>query len=165
MTFKGALSIPRQMNLETKLYGANSTLNGGGWEKSDLREWLNTVILEALPPQLQAGLRVVEKKGDNGYYGKNTLHTVYDKIFIPSLEELNVNATDRTNATGQGTPYVLYTDDSSRKIEHRYWTRSTYNSAHGWNIIPAINDIEFTESVGRAGGASTDIYIVFCFCV
>lgn len=165
LTFKGALSIPRQMNLETKTYGSNATLNGGGWELSDLREWLNTVILQALPTELQAGLKAVEKKGDNGYYGKGTLHTVYDKIFIPSLEEFNLDATDRTNATGQGTPYVLYTDDSSRKQTYRYWTRSTYNSAHGWNIIPAIEDAEYTGSVGRAGGASTDVYIVFCFCI
>ena len=166
LTFKGLLPIARQMNIGPKSYqGSEATLNTGGWKESDLREWLNTVILEALPIDLQIGLRSVEKIGDNGEHGDNTLHTTYDKIFVPSLEELNIQDSNRTTALGQGTPYVLFTDDASRKMKYRYWTRSTFNSSHGWNIIPAINDQNYHGSVDRAGGASDDIYIVFCFCV
>ena len=166
LTFKGLLPIARQMNIGSKSYqGSKPTLNTGGWKESDLRKWLNTVILEALPIDLQIGLRSVEKIGDNGKNGNNTLHTTYDKIFIPSLEELNIQDSSRTTALGQGTPYVLFTDDTSRKMKYRYWTRSTFTSEHGWNIIPAIDDTEYYGSAARAGGASDDVYIMFCFCI
>jgi hypothetical protein len=45
------------------------------------------------------------------------------------------------------------------------WTRSTYTSSHGWNMIPYIGNEEYPNSVGRGGGASEDIYVTFCFCI
>lgn len=64
---------------------------------------------------------------------------------------------------GQGTPYILYTDDYSRKIDTEYWTRSTYKDGlHSFCQIPKIKDTDTTITTAGGGSNAT---IVFMFCI
>jgi hypothetical protein len=115
-----------------------------------------------LPTNIQENLKPVQKLSDNGYYDTaRTLTTTYDKIFVPSLEELNI-FNSRYTTLGQGTPYVLFTDDYSRKIETEYWTRSTSKlSFHAFVTIP---NVESSASINTSGGGNIQT-VVFCFCI
>lgn len=106
--------------------------NGGGWELSDLRTWLNSVLLSALPTDLQQAIKPVIKISDRGFYAQELNRTI-DKIWVPSDAELNYE--NNGVVAGQGTLYPVYTDQASRKkicdedvSLSIYWSRSTSNS-------------------------------------
>ena len=106
--------------------------NGGGWELSDLRTWLNDVLLPTLPVDLQNVVKPVVKISDRGFYAQELNETI-DRIWIPSDVELNYE--NDGVVTGQGTPYPIYTDMTSRKKKcdeditlSIYWSRSTSSS-------------------------------------
>ena len=132
-----------------------------GWYACDLRTWLNNEddnksFINALPQILRNNVKAVKRTSDNGSYGKNLpLSVTYDKIALGSLEEFGLsNYTDVT--VGQGTPYPIITDDSSRKFNTlepvdipTYWTRTTGNgNVHQWYYI----DLDGRRATG--GGAN-----------
>jgi hypothetical protein len=132
-----------------------------GWYACDLRNWLNNEddnksFINALPQVLRNNIKAVKRTSDNGSYGKNLpLSITYDKIALGSLEEFGLsNYSDVT--TGQGIPYPIITDDSSRKFNTlepvdipTYWTRTTGNgNVHQWYYI----DLDGRRATG--GGAN-----------
>ena len=92
---------------------------------------------------------------------KKTLLTTFenDKIYIASLEELNVHNPGYTVA-GQGEPYIMFTDANSRKIKDTYWTRSTAGarSYHTFCII----DLDGRLSIN---GGANNLGIVIYFSI
>lgn len=106
----------------------SSTLNVGGWELSDLREWMRTTLMAAMPPELQANIKPVIKVSDLGFYDRELNETV-DTLWIPSERELNAESSGVLR--GQGEPYPVYTTADSRMKQNlggglkAYWTRST----------------------------------------
>lgn len=161
LTFKGELSIKGPINKTSKEYQGNNNRNAGGWTLCDMRKWLNEDFFNNLPSDLKASIKAVKKISDDGLgnqgdLASHLLETV-DKIFIPSLEELNISRNDFT-VLGQGDSYVMFTDASSRKTDYPYWTRSTYPIQHLWCIIDGGGFEYF------AGGNSS-YKVVFCFCV
>jgi len=151
------------MNSGAKDWLGNLTLDGGGWGKSDMREWLNGEdFYGALPADLKAAIKTVQKKSDNGYYDYRSpspsLTTTEDKIFIASAQELNALNPSYT-ASGQGEPYILFTDAESRKVGDIYWTRST-GGKFGIHSFCAIDMDGRVTTVG--GGNRSGIVIYFC---
>ena len=151
------------MNSGGKEWNGNSTLNGGGWAKSDMREWLNgEEFFAQLPHELQTAIKSVVKYSDNGYYdyypGPATLTRTNDKIFIASSAELNSFSKNQT-VEGQGEPYILFTDAMSRKLGETYWTRSTAGKQyhHSFCVIDAGG---YSSTSG--GGNYNSVVIYFC---
>ena len=68
----------------------SSGRNTGGWERSDLRAWLNGDFIALLPDDLAAVLQPTQKLTNN--VGKTTstssVTTTVDKVWAPSLVEL-----------------------------------------------------------------------------
>jgi hypothetical protein len=166
LTFRGKLKLRSQMNFVGKEWNGVTTLNGGGWPKSDTRAWLNgDKFFGKLPADLRAVIKTVEKYSDNGRYDyvdeslnpiTPSLTRTEDKIFIASAEELNAFNKAYT-LEGQGSPYVLFTDANSRKVGDIYWTRSTdRRSSHSFCYI---------DNSGYLGatGAGNPCNIVVCF--
>jgi hypothetical protein len=150
------------MNSGAKDWDGNLTLDGGGWAKSDMRAWLNGEDFYGnLPADLKNVIKTVTKLSDNGYYdyhpGPASLTPTDDKIFIASAEELNA-LNKRYTMAGQGEPYVLFTDDASRKMDGLYWTRSTAGaqSFHAFCVVDGDGRITTT-----GGGNKADIIVYF----
>lgn len=185
LTFKGTLSKNVNMNTKFITTGAanegQGTLNNGGWLYSELRAWLNGLamidmstspddftgvgFIDALPTILKNGIKPVKKSSDGGHYSKTEINETQDKIFIPSLAELNITNEKLTyNLSKQGTPYVLYTDDESRRIPGlSYWTRSSSQvGSHAWNLINSPEDMENGVSEYKNGSGRSGIVFMFC---
>ena len=185
LTFKGTLSKNVNMNTKFITTGAanegQGTLNNGGWMYSELRAWLNGLVMidkstspddftgvgfiDALPTILKNGIKPVKKFSDGGHYSKTEINETQDKIFIPSLAELNITNEKLTyNLSDQGTPYVLYTDDESRRIPGlSYWTRSSSQvGSHAWNLINSPEDMESGASEYKNGSGRSGIVFMFC---
>lgn len=143
---------------------ANSaTYSGNGWRTSDVRSWLSTVLLQALPADLQKVIKPVVKYSDGGFYDQN-LKTTTDSIWLPSAEEMGFVSTDYVN--GQGTAYPVYIDSESRKkgcdedTSFRiYWLRTTtITSQHSACYVDAGGYLNARGGSMRAG-------VPFGFCI
>ena len=149
----------------------NSTSsNEGGWEKSEMRKYLNTTILNAFPAELQGVIKEVNKISDAGNRNK-TFVTTTDKLFLLSCEEIGDgdprNATYDTILEDQGKMYDFAKTDAwwetrfymhvTTKVE--WWLRSTdlSDTTEFHTIIK--------ESSTNARSASDRYGIAPCFCI
>lgn len=164
LTFRAFLKGNYTLNTSLKRVEDNpdsGAYDSMGWYACDLRAWLNNEddnksFINALPQVLRNNIKAVKRTSDNGSYGKNLpLSITYDKIALGSLEEFGLsNYSDIT--AGQGLPYPIITDDSSRKFNTlepvdipTYWTRTTGNgNVHQWYYI----DLDGRRATG--GGAN-----------
>lgn len=143
---------------------ANACLNAGGWGFSEGKEWVDTSLLPALPEDLSAVIKPVNKLYDLGFYRKE-LDTISEKVWLASATELNVESKTSV-VVGQGTPYPLFTTGESRKKlsgnerTKLYWTRSSkITNQHFWFYI---------GSDGLPGaniGANSNLGVAFGFCI
>ena len=164
LTFRAFLKGNYTLNTSLKRVEGNpdsGAYDSMGWYACDLRTWLNNEddnksFINALPQVLRNNIKAVKRISDNGSYGKNLpLSITYDKIALGSLEEFGLSNYNDVTA-GQGTPYPIITDDSSRKFNTlesvdipTYWTRTTGNgNVHQWYYI----DLDGRRATG--GGAN-----------
>lgn len=103
--------------------------NKDGWEKSNIRVYLNRYFFAILPDELVAEIvPVVKYTATSG--GKN-IESVTDKVFIPS--EVEVFGTPKYSKKGEGEQYALFKDWKNRvkgyadgEYGRRWWLRSPY---------------------------------------
>ena len=62
--------------------------NAGGWKESLIRAWLNERFFAALPTEWQSIIKAVEIKATEGSQS-TSIDTVYDKVYLPSYQELS----------------------------------------------------------------------------
>ena len=157
LTFRGILDLTRTVNEGVKTDDITSALNVGGWPICDIRTWLNEEFLNAFPAELRDNIKSVKKISNGGLNHHNVLEETSDKIFLPSLDELN---TPNANFTPikQGTPYILFTDNASRDIDDIYWVRSTSTLTHLWIII----DLDGRPYYSGGGNKNR---VMFFFCI
>lgn len=153
----------RIMNGKQHSIGANSSLNTGGWNVSELRTWMHDTLFAALPTDLQQAIKPVIKESDNGFFA-STIRNTEDTLWIPSDRELNC---ENTNAviSGQGEPYAAYTNANSRQKANSgggvstYWTRST--GREGQHFYRYIDSQGYPGNLGAANKAG----IAWGFCI
>lgn len=164
-----------KINTTTKEYLGEVSLNSGGWSQCEARQHLATMILPQMPSELRNVIKAVKKKSDTGIlmgtplyeqHGKDIIITE-DKLWIPSVEELNGEYTNMV--TGQGKAYPMfsdtmsrvkyYTDASGAEKAYTYWTRSCGTAgSHDWL---SINTQGYPiESIGP--GNNNELIIGFC---
>ena len=157
-------SEARIMNQTQHSIGANSSLNTGGWAVSDTRLWMQNTLWVAMPTDLQAVIKPVIKKSDNGFY-ISTISETEDTLWLPSDRELNCENIGLVLA-GQGEPYPVYTDAASRKKQNAagglklYWTRSTGREGQHY-----YRYIDSQGNPNNLGAASQNLGIAFGFCI
>lgn len=164
-----------RINTTTKEYLGEVSLNSGGWSLCEARANLETMILPQMPSDLRAAIKTVKKKSDTGIMMGSELYDEHgqdiivteDKLWIPSVEELNGDYVNMV--TGQGKAYPMfsdtmsrvkyYTDASGKEIPYTYWTRSCGTAgSHDWL---SINTQGYPiESIGP--GNTNELIIGFC---
>lgn len=142
--------------------------NDGGYEASEMREFLNGELFDALPEQLKNIIKPVYKISDGGA-SNQALVTTIDKCWLASCDEIGLT-TYGNSLSGQGELYseIFSSDRDSRKkyitddtSTGGYWTRTSYytknNSSMFWRVT-------------NSGGGYSDIafnafYVTFGFCI
>lgn len=141
--------------------------NEGGWEASEMREFVNSELLNALPNELRAIILPVYKISDGGATN-NSLVTTTDSCWLASSEE--VGLTSLTSVAGQGQTYdsIFSSNQNSRKkyimnttTEGGWWLRTSYYSTNSSGIFYRVTIY---------GGyypeiASNKFYVAFGFCI
>lgn len=144
-------------------YAMNAKNNNiGGWRDSDMRKKHMPAILALMPPEVQAGIREVNKVGGTGNMTSATA-TTQDKLFL--LSEFEVyGRTYYSIYGGEGTQYAYYTNDNRRVkkingVAADWWVRSPEKSS--------VSFICFVSSDGSAGnrfaGNEGGVAPAFCF--
>ena len=104
----------------------------GGWEKCELRQWMNDNVLPAIPENIRSSIIPVRKKqkacdADWKYFEQIT----EDRIWIPSREEI---------FGGQSLYYGMFHDQSQKRAKTQggsaawWWLRS----ANGYDIAYSV---------------------------
>lgn len=139
-------------------------LNVGGWEKTDLRIWMQNTLFSALPDELKQNIKPIIKKCDNGFHQKQLIETT-ETVWLPSDRELNCEIATLV-LLGQGEPYPVYTNAQSRQKQNiggglkLYWTRSSgIEGQHFYRYIDAGG------YPSNQGAASQKYGIAFGFCI
>ena len=142
--------------------------NDGGWENSEMREFINGELFNALPDTLKSIIKLVYKISDGGVNNK-TLITTTDSCWLASYDEVGLTS-GNNNLSGQGELYssIFSSNKSSRK---KYVTDST--EAAGWWLRTSyysLNSSSMFWRVTNSGGSYSDIafnqfYVAFGFCI
>ena len=108
--------------------------NKGGWEKSEMRTYLNGDFFCLLPDDLAAEIVPVVKYTATS--GKGKVESVTDKVFLPS--EVEVFGTAKYSKEGEGEQYALFKDWKNRVKGYAdggygrwWWLRSPYSGNSG----------------------------------
>ena len=146
---------------------ADST-NAGGYEKSEMRKFLNGELFAALPVNLQTLIKPVYKISDGGSTNKALVTTV-DSCWLASYDEVGL-ISGTNNISGQGKIYggIFSNNKESRKkyitddtATGGWWLRTSYYSANSDSMFWRVTN---------TGGSYSDIafnnfYVAFGFCI
>ena len=156
LTFESTKRVWYQQSMNSK------NTNGGGWEKSELRNRLNSGDLWAeLPANLQVKIKAVAKATDNkGDGSAGAPSTTTDKVFLLSSTEV------WGNLDGDGTQYEYYASKgvttsnfTGASAGNGRWTRSV-NPKSTWSF----RSISSGGAVdGEWAYRTKDVYPVWCF--
>ena len=126
----------------TDIYRRMGADNLGGWQDSEMREFMNGELFNALPSELQSAIKPVIKISDGGESSK-TLISTEDKCWLASYAEVGF-ASIREVLEGQGEVYAstFSTDKKSRvkylpdgNTAYGWWLRSSSYSLDGNSIL------------------------------
>ena len=83
--------------------------NVGGWEKSEMRSWLNDEFLGMLPSDLKGAISAANKKtNSSGGTTPGSVSTTSDKLWLPSLVEVGGSVAPNDLVGGSGIPAATY---------------------------------------------------------
>ena len=161
LTFIGMelLNTYHRMN-PSKTAGTEGTGTLGGWEKSEMRSYLNDTILPLIPSNVAERINAV-KKISNAYDVNETTfqQTTYDRLWIPGHREIfNSTSYDKT-----GPVYSAIYKDNSSRIKSKVG-----GSAYDWWLRSASTAIYFrrVDNSGReshvSAGNSFAVCLGFC---
>ena len=141
-----------------------SNANAGGWEKSELRDRLNTGDLWALlPSELQSKVKSVTKMTDNK--GGGTPSATTDKAFLVSATEVYGNFWSNGHLQSDGSQYEYYASKgvtlrnySGVASGYSCWTRS---ASTGYSI--SFHYVQWNGDCGDAN-ASGNLWLFPAWC-
>ena len=83
--------------------------NEGGWEKSEMRTWLNEDFAGMLPSDLKGALKAVNKKTNSlAYTSPGSVSSTSDKVWLPSLVEVGGSVSPGDIVGGSRIPAATY---------------------------------------------------------
>ena len=85
--------------------------NDGGWEKSEMRSWLNDEFIDMLPSDLKGVIAAASKKtNSSGLTSPGAVSSTSDKLWLPSLVEVagSVSPSSLFGANGSSIPADTY---------------------------------------------------------
>lgn len=150
----GTLAEPHAMN-------DGSDSNNGGWTNSSMRTTHLPAILKTMPPEVQAGIKEVNKLTSAGS-ASSTINTTADKLFL--LAESEILGYASSSFSGEGSQYAYFANGNSPEkfspdgTRRSWWLRSPYAS-NRTHFVSAWMKNSFGASV-----ASTLNYVAVAFC-
>ena len=146
--------LPEQRSMSVRSYM-------GGWEDSELRAWLNDVLLGDLPEELARNIVAARKLSNNAGAAKSAddVTPTEDLLWVPSYVEL-VGERPRSSFSdgfqyladvlnAEGSQYKLFVDQTIYPLESRQeLVRSRGGKADYWWLRTACPDV--SESEGMA---------------
>ena len=149
------MASTRQMN--------SSNTNSGGFTGSAMYTWLTGTLLPALPSDLQAVLKSVNKKTSAGSQS-STINTNAMKVFL--FSEVEVFGTVTYSKSGEGTQYDYFKTNSKVKYLSNgsgsadgWWERSPYaSSSTGFCYVNSNGNANVASASASRG-------VCFGFCV
>ena len=83
--------------------------NDGGWEKSEMRAWLNDEFEGMLPSDLKGAIKAASKKtNSSAYTTPGAVSTTSDKLWLPSLVEIGGSVSPNDLVGGSNIPAATY---------------------------------------------------------
>ena len=184
LSFLLAEALPEERRMSEEAYM-------GGWEGSDLRSWLNDVLLADLPEELARNVVAAGKLSNNVGAAKSAddVTLTEDALWLPSYVELVGERARSSFSDGfqylaeilnaEGSQYKLFRDQMIYPLETRQeLVRSRAGKAAYWwlrSASPDVSESEGTAYFNRTGPngdpfhfatASTDLSgVIFGFCV
>ena len=123
----------------------------GGWERCELRKYLQGTVLPALPTSVLNGLTNVKKKQasrDTG--GDNVDQTTEDRLWIPDYDEV---------FGSDSLYYALFQDDDDKRKKADssgsaawWWLRSAYNN-YGFRRVSSDGSSNYNYAYNSGGVA------------
>lgn len=128
----------------------------GGWEKSEMRKYMNETILPLIPEEVRSKIVTVTKtQTARDTSGSSITQFTEDEVWIPSIDEVD---------GGTSKYYELFQDTEANRIKKKtgetynngWWLRSTYDS----------NKFNFVNSYGevQAGAVGSSFFVALGFC-
>ena len=143
--------------------------NVGGWQDSEMREFVNGELFNSLPVELQSAIKPVIKISDGGESSKTLVYTE-DKCWLASYAEVGFISI-REVLEGQGEVYES-TFSSDKKTRVKYL--SDGHTAYGWWLRSSSYSLSGSSTlfcrVQSSGILYSDIEtgnwpVVFGFCI
>lgn len=142
-------------------YPMNSTkTNAGGWRDCQMRTQTMPALKALLPPEVQAGIRAVNKLTSAGDQSSSIV-TTSDELFLPS--EVEVFGSISVSFAGEGSEYDYYKagNSTAKKLnggEYTIWDRSPHSSGS--------ENFCCVYRIGNSGwnNATLSCGVPFCFC-
>ena len=138
--------------------------NVGGWKECYMRNTTLPSVLSALPAEVQAAIREVNKLTSAGNKS-TTIVTTSDKLFL--LSEMEMYGVSTLSAPGEGVQYEYYseTGDVTKIISSCYWTRSPSKSeTEQFCYVKSKNSYDAPEPGIDDVSATIGYYYPFAFC-
>lgn len=132
----------------------------GGWEKSEMRTYLNDTIKPLIPANVRAAIKAVHKTHPAyNTSGSSFTQTTDDEVWLPSYNEMFASS----SSTNQPRYKIVFLDAESRKkiaigatSASQWWLRSAYTN----NYFSGV-DSSGNNSSGYAGN-SYGVALGFC---
>ena len=159
----GLTFITTSSNIKSRMNATKTTV--GGWEKSELRQKMNSgEIWNLMSSELQSKVKAVKKSTDNYNQGKfGTPTTTIDKLFLPSVTDI-FGSEIHGYKLSDGLQYEYYSmngvtpDNDFRAYQgENYWTRSVCRS------VPTTFYAVYTELFNWVPNSFDTVYPTFCF--
>lgn len=123
------------------------------YTSSDMREYLNNVVLRGFHPMIQNAIAQTPVECADGYEDKKTI--INDKIWLPSWTEMGFSGIDYAREEGSRFEYFSSNEKRKKKgssFENWYWlrTRDSGCDTHAWYVYAdgTANYIYVTLSLG-----------------
>jgi len=157
------VDLPQILRSMNEVSSGNS-----GWESSEMREFVNGELLNALPDSLKGIIKPVNKISDGGV-GNKVLVTTTENCWLASYDEVGFT-TGSYNLSGQGELYssIFSSNKNSRKkyiVDSTdtggWWLRSSYYTTSGNTMFWRVQ-----KSGASYGDIQTgEFYVAFGFCI
>ena len=139
----------------------------GGWADSDMRQFTNGALRDALTDSLKQLIAPVIKISDGGRTNKTLVETT-DYCWLASIDEINLLTDRRDTLYGQGEPYAKVFSDGASRIKYLIDT----TDAERWNVRTTSygSDSQFYHRITTSGGTYPEpchyeYYVAFGFCI
>ena len=139
----------------------SSSTNSGGWTSCAMRQTHLPAILALMPPEVQSGIREVNKRTSAGSQS-STINTTADKLFL--LSEIEIFGSVSYSKSGEGTQYDYYKEENSKVKNYNggaltWWERSP----HGSNSTYFCNVYQSGDADYDGSGYEIGVAFGFCF--